>query len=242
MSVIAWDGKSIAADKQATCADMPRTTSKLIRLPNGEIAGITGDEAAGVLLIRWYTDGADPAKWPERQRTSDWTRLIVLGADGLKFYEQDPLPLRCHDEFMAFGSGRDFAMGAMAAGATAREAVEIACMLNIHCGMGVDEMTLSGEPVAEKAEPDPGIIVHGPVMPGVTGQVASMIRETITGLRAQGHDVQRLALSQLTVDALAQELGGFTSLWSQEHRKYMLDGVELLVMDGASQPRPLSPH
>ncbi len=36
--------------------------------------------------------------------------------------------------FVAIGSGRDIAMGAMAAGATAMEAAEIACEFSVGCG------------------------------------------------------------------------------------------------------------
>lgn len=140
MTVIAWDGKTLAADRMSTCADMPRITRKLRRLGNGEVAAITGDEDMGCRLIRWYEDGADPAKWPESQRGDNWSRLIVLSADGLKFYEREPHPMRCLDPFMAFGSGRDFAMGAMAMGASAEEAVNVACRFNIFCGCGIDVM------------------------------------------------------------------------------------------------------
>lgn len=40
--------------------------------------------------------------------------------------------------FWAAGSGADYAMGAMAAGKDAKEAVEIACRFDINCGLGVD--------------------------------------------------------------------------------------------------------
>lgn len=40
--------------------------------------------------------------------------------------------------FHAIGSGRGEALGAMAMGADARRAVEIASRLNVGCGLGVD--------------------------------------------------------------------------------------------------------
>jgi ATP-dependent protease HslVU (ClpYQ) peptidase subunit len=46
------------------------------------------------------------------------------------------------DPFMAWGSGRDFALGAMAMGATAREAVAVACRFNVYCGNGIDAFDL----------------------------------------------------------------------------------------------------
>lgn len=43
-----------------------------------------------------------------------------------------------------FGSGRDFALGALAMGASAYEAVKAAITFDITCGIGVDTLTLDG--------------------------------------------------------------------------------------------------
>jgi ATP-dependent protease HslVU (ClpYQ) peptidase subunit len=46
-------------------------------------------------------------------------------------------------EFIAIGSGGDLAMGAMGAGATARQAVEIAARFDCFTGGKIDEFRLS---------------------------------------------------------------------------------------------------
>lgn len=43
---------------------------------------------------------------------------------------------------MAWGSGRDYAMGAMARGANAKEAAEIAMRFDNGCGMGIDVVSV----------------------------------------------------------------------------------------------------
>lgn len=138
MSVIAWDGKHVAADRQATNADMRRATRKVWRISGDEIAACTGEEAGGLDMVRWYEMGAAREKFPAAQATDRWTRLIVFTERGAKVYEQAPEPIILTKPFMAWGSGRDFAMGAMAMGADARRAVQIASKFNIACGMGVD--------------------------------------------------------------------------------------------------------
>jgi hypothetical protein len=42
MTVIVWDGKTLAADKQATQADLKRKVTKIHRL-RGHLVGVSGD-------------------------------------------------------------------------------------------------------------------------------------------------------------------------------------------------------
>jgi len=142
MSVIAWDGKTVAADKQATCAGLNLTATKLRRLPHAVIAW-AGEQDSGEAMAQWFVNGADPAKWPTCQADKDlWCRLIVFHDNGtVETCERQPVFFPMEDKIMAWGSGRDYALGAMARGATAREAVEIACRFDTGCGMGIDELS-----------------------------------------------------------------------------------------------------
>lgn len=145
MSIVAWDGKTLAADRQGTHYGLRRTIPKSKRLPNGDIVAWTGEAAQGLILSDWHVDGADPEKWPKFQETDDWCRLIVITKQGVIEYEQYPAPMRFEGAYMAWGAGRDFALGALAMGATAKEAVEVACRFNNSCGMGVDVYELTSE-------------------------------------------------------------------------------------------------
>lgn len=100
--------------------------------------------STGQIMANWYEAGADLEKYPICQRDKDdWSRLIVVKPRGLVVvYEQWPTGFHPEDKFLAFGSGRDYAMGAMAMGADARRAVEIASHFCTSCGMGVDALTL----------------------------------------------------------------------------------------------------
>lgn len=146
MTVIAWDGKTLAADRQATNCGMRFETTKIFRLADGSVCAATGAHAAATIMRQWYEDGADLSKYPECQKTTDdWARLVVARPDGaVWWYEGLPAALRCESVPAAFGSGRDFAMGAMLAGADARRAVEITNLVSVDCGLGVD----SAEPIA----------------------------------------------------------------------------------------------
>ena len=138
MSVVAWDGKTLAADCQATCAGLA-TVSKKIYLNETYIIAFTGDDDKGRELLAWYERGATVSEWPKSQDDKDrWTRLIVVQTNGCFMYEQTPYPIPILSPFTAWGSGRDYAVGAMQAGLNAREAVEVANLHSIDCGFGVE--------------------------------------------------------------------------------------------------------
>lgn len=141
MSVIAWDGHTVAADKRGVCGNTATTTTKLWLMPKGVVIGAIGDSDFGLAIVDWWSDGADPASWPSFQSTDNWARLIVFEPGQAPYsYERHPVKQVVEDYFMAWGSGSDLALGALAMGATARQAVAIACRFDIYCGNGIDEL------------------------------------------------------------------------------------------------------
>lgn len=143
MTVIVWDGKTVAADRRGCINDAAMTMTKVWLITDGAVVATTGDAGFGMALVQWWTEGADPAKWPAFQSTDDWAKLIVFQPNYPPMcYERQPVPFPVEDQFMAWGSGREFALGALAMGATARQAVEVACRFNVYCGNVVDEFSV----------------------------------------------------------------------------------------------------
>lgn len=141
MTCIAWDGKSIAADKLLISGEIASVGTKIKRLGSGVVVGWTGTHECGLALIRWL-EGIDK-NWPTFQADKDrWTRLIVIERGKVSVFEQEPIPQPVEGEFDAWGSGREFSLGAMAMGATAKQAVEVANRFSITCGLGVDVIDL----------------------------------------------------------------------------------------------------
>jgi len=140
MTVIAWDGDSLAADKASENCGMVLRVTKIRKLGSGEVIAWCGKMENGLALARWYADGAEIDHWPSFQRTDDWSRLIVANEEHVFFYEQEPERQFVDEPFCAWGSGRDFAIGAMAMGANAAKAIEIASKYNIFCGLGCDSI------------------------------------------------------------------------------------------------------
>lgn len=139
MSVIAWDGKRLAADKRAVFGSMSREVIKIFR--SGEVlAGYVGNIDQGEEVLAWFSSGHDPDKFPVSQRDrEDWAALLVVFPSGwIWVYERTPYPIKFPPQQYALGSGRDYAMAAMHCGKTAPEAVVVACVFDCSCGHGVD--------------------------------------------------------------------------------------------------------
>ena len=147
MTVIVWDGKTLAADRRAQSGGTIRTVCKISKWPDDtEVVAATGNLDQCLALMAWYqVDHADAAKWPTWQNKDDPCLLVVMDTyDGKVFYyEALPEKIFILDKFMAWGSGRDIALGAMAMGADARKAVEIASQFDCNCGNGCDAVDVS---------------------------------------------------------------------------------------------------
>ena len=139
MSVIAWDGKQLAADRRASLGTLVRTITKIFRVGD-VLAAYTGDADGGEEVLAWFKNGHDVSNFPPSQRDKEsWAGLLIIWPDGNMWkYERTPYPLKFPPQHFAIGNGRDFALAAMYCGRTAPEAVEVACIFDSSCGNGVD--------------------------------------------------------------------------------------------------------
>jgi hypothetical protein len=141
MTVIAWDGKTLAADKQSTNEGHARTVTKIHQVPGG-ILGLTGDAPAAMALLDWCAGGRDADKWPKAMPNLVCHAIFIDRERKIHLYSSDagPYPEILEDKFYAAGHGRDFALAAMYLGKDAADAVKVACALDKFCGMGVDTL------------------------------------------------------------------------------------------------------
>lgn len=146
MTVIAWDGSILAADKMMSNQGMKSSTTKVIPFEDyrGKMAlAVTGNLAFGLMLREWFIHG-EQGSMPALATPDDWARLIVATPSEVFMYETYPERIYIEDEIHAWGSGRDFALGAMHMGADAIVAVEVASKLSTECGLGFDFVKVRG--------------------------------------------------------------------------------------------------
>jgi ATP-dependent protease HslVU (ClpYQ) peptidase subunit len=142
VTVIAWDGKTLAADKMACSAGYGYTVTKVHRLRDGGIAAFAGDGDGAMALLAWLNAAQNPAAYPEAQKDNDTSALVIRPDGSVWSYGKTPYPQRIECERYGMGHGRDFALAAMHCGKSAREAVDLACQLDVYCGNGVDTLEL----------------------------------------------------------------------------------------------------
>lgn len=137
MTVIAWDGKTMAADKQGElyCTKVLRTKIRRIGV---SVVGCSGDGHVGEAICKWIELGAGNDSFP-KTTTDSKTNVLLASPNGLFLYcESSPHPIRIDNKFFAIGAGCDAAMAAMHLGCNAKTAVEVACEICVGCGNGVD--------------------------------------------------------------------------------------------------------
>jgi ATP-dependent protease HslVU (ClpYQ) peptidase subunit len=140
MTTIAWDGRTLAADRQTTWGGTPTRTRKIFRAINEDgreviygCAGLTHECSAYTRWIRGEI--AAPA----------FTDISVLSIDrkGRIWHTNQSMHwIQIKVKYWAIGAGCDYALGAMAAGKSAIEAVKIESKFDVHTGLGVDVLEL----------------------------------------------------------------------------------------------------
>ena len=158
MTVIAWDGHKLAADKRATTEDgLIRTVTKITEVVwrHGDgnevcfLVGVAGDGGVGMELLSWFQDGADPEAFPMKADEGNATLVAISQEFGVQTWVSSPVPIYFEDDQLAWGTGRDFAIAAMNLGMDAIAAVDFACQHNAFCGGGIDVLTLVPDPISK---------------------------------------------------------------------------------------------
>lgn len=140
MTIVAYRAGIMAADTASWSGDMVSAyVRKIVRSPTGVLIGACGETADCRALLQWAEEGAHLAKCPKKISAQ---ALIVAGDQAVHMCDNGKI-YDVHGEFFAIGSGEDFALGAMAAGASAEEAVRLCFGRVAHVGGDVDVMRLA---------------------------------------------------------------------------------------------------
>lgn len=152
MTVIAWDGNILAADRQSQAGDCRKPVRKIfshmVNLTERCLLGISGDLTVGLEMLEWFKEGAKPEDFrTEWRNTRDGACLFVVRPNKTVWrYESSPYPFQYQElgGVAASGSGDGYALVAMRCGCNAVDAVRHASYVSVSCGMGVDWLDLNG--------------------------------------------------------------------------------------------------
>ena len=135
MTTIASDGRTVSADGQETWgSEIVSLTREKIKLVDGRVFAVTGVAALVDPCIAWAISGADPKDAPEVKGDSNSWQLLEFLASTVVLWSNTVPYASPHNYPFSVGSGCDYAMGAMMAGASSEDAIRIASQKCIHTG------------------------------------------------------------------------------------------------------------
>lgn len=133
MTVIAWKDGVMAADSVSSRGDTRYHVKKLHRVEN-VLAGFAGGTDSAEALLEWFRRGRRPDDFPKSQEKDNFAVAVFALSGKIFTIDQTPYPTQMLAPFGAIGNGREVAIGAMAAGASAEGAVIHACTWCDGCG------------------------------------------------------------------------------------------------------------
>lgn len=131
MTTIAYKEGILAADSQVTYEGTSDSTmTKIARNALGDLCGASGSACYMYAFLRWF-EGGEKGEAPTPTENDGG---IVVRTDGtIECYEHPgPCPFTVTAKAYAVGSGRKLALGAMAFGASAEEAIKVAAQFDIY--------------------------------------------------------------------------------------------------------------
>lgn len=138
MSCIAWDGRSLAADRMCIDGDRIGERRKVYR-GDGELFAAVGLAKDIDALLAWAKDKGEAPKVE--------SLLIYIRRDkpGHVYVMQDGETKELQAQLIAFGTGRNDALMAMSEGANSMEAVKFAATMDELTGRGLDIVAFDWE-------------------------------------------------------------------------------------------------
>lgn len=147
MTTIAWDGATLAADACSWSGPARRRVRKVfkVRALDGRqfLVAFAGDGTFAHQILAWMRGERGPPNCADYLKSEDFQNQCALVIDEQRRVWQLSSQLhysRMRERIYAFGGGHEFAWGALEAGATARQAIQIAIKRSDMAGLGVDSV------------------------------------------------------------------------------------------------------
>lgn len=132
MTIIVFDGATCAVDSGAA-ADTTMLRVRKFWIRGDELITGAGETSHVVAMAEWYLAGAKVEEFPPMIHLKRDAELVVIDSRRVRRYEASPYGVDHGNVRCAFGGGRDFAYGALAMGASAAQAAEVACLFSPVC-------------------------------------------------------------------------------------------------------------
>ena len=137
MTTIIACKNAMIADLQVTRGNTKGKTIPKIMKVDGALIGMAGNLDAILAVRQWFENGRQ-GEFPKDENING----IIVDKNGIWEFFGNGIPYKYPGKFIAIGSGADFALGAMEAGADMVKALKIASKLDTGTGFGTTYMEL----------------------------------------------------------------------------------------------------
>lgn len=145
MSVVAWDGRRLSADTFCCYGNLVRTESKVFKINEDLYMGCVGNLADGYKVKAWLED---PGMVPKPEKLENSTCMIVRRGKTevtVTLLEENMIEVPMSSRKYAIGSGKDIVMGAMLAGYSSKDSIELVAYYHAELSTPVDSFLI--EPI-----------------------------------------------------------------------------------------------
>ena len=118
---------SVVFDRDCYCGDVVKVRKSGLYLMTA-----AGSLACVLKFFEWVERGRPETKDDRPRLSSDFEGLCVNSCGDIMWYGEDLIGQPIKSPYIAIGSGFKIAMGALAMGATAQQAVEVCCDLDAY--------------------------------------------------------------------------------------------------------------
>jgi hypothetical protein len=130
MTTIAFRDGIMAADTMMSQSVYRGRCLKITRTGAGDLVALCGDSGMAHPFAAWIDAGLPRDGLPRMPTGTDFGAFVAFADGRFAVFSEKCLPQFVEAEFHAMGSGNEVAIGAMAMGASAEEAVKIACQFD----------------------------------------------------------------------------------------------------------------
>lgn len=142
MTTLAFDGTTLAVDKQFTWGSTPHQVTKLYKCNKEVFMAGCGDLIDLQQMANFIAEGMK-GKSPKIKKGSEF---MILNTKQKKLYFVDHrLVLHEMQAPLTLGSGGDFALTGMKMGLDAVSAIRLAAKMDVYTGFGVDSVDINGK-------------------------------------------------------------------------------------------------
>ena len=152
MTVIAYDGRYVATDTLLVSDSGMKGRTRKLTVFGSQVLSHSGAADHGQMMEIWFKDGKKPDAFPRTTPDKDAYLYVFEKGKPIMCFQSWPAPVFIQSAEFAGGAGGPYALASLHLGRDARQAVKVACELNVYCGCGVEYVDLVELSTTGKAE------------------------------------------------------------------------------------------